>query len=202
MIGLKEKFVIGICGQTCSGKTTLSRFLKEEFKLKGQVIEQDEHFLREECIPILSTKSGKWRNYECPDAIDWLKFTQKIRFEKKNENGEKFVIVEGFLLMENEIMHQLIDILIVLENQSNQVIYERKKSRNDEDFDFVAVDPSCFVDKIEIMKLYFEDVILVEKEKWCSYHKFAKNKLFVEKHLEKEKVKELVLNFIEKTILN
>lgn len=122
--------LIGIAGGTGSGKTTLTRHLKEHFGPEVTVIGHDSYYKRQ----VGKTYEERTRvNYDHPDAFDTdlliehlkeLKAGRSIQcpvysFVDHNRTDEtveifptKVIIVEGILIFQNPTLRDMFDIKI------------------------------------------------------------------------------------------
>ena len=126
--------IIGICGGTCSGKTTLANeLLKWLGEDKAVIIDQDSYYKDRST---LTTTERAEINYDHPDSIEFdllikhleqLKNNQSINKPKYNFKthtrlheteeikSKKIIIVEGILIFSNKVLKSLIDIKIALD---------------------------------------------------------------------------------------
>ncbi|HIH25849.1 hypothetical protein J4476_04850 [Candidatus Woesearchaeota archaeon] len=132
----EKPIVIGVCGRSCSGKSTVVNELEEKYKGKFLHINQDKFF---------KVKSNNW---EAPESLRTDKLIYSL---KKLKNGEsthipshrwtevfdmeiqphKVVIVEGYLLFVNEELNKLFDKKIWVDISDLNLIYRRLKRSND-----------------------------------------------------------------------
>ena len=135
--------LIGIAGGTGSGKTTLTRHLKEHFGDSVTVIGHDSYYKRQE------DKTYEERakvNYDHPSAFDTdllirhlreLKEGQAIQcpvysYVEHNRTDEtvtvlpnKVIIVEGILIFQNPTLRDMFDIKIFVETDADVRILRR-----------------------------------------------------------------------------
>ena len=135
--------LIGIAGGTGSGKTTLTRHLKEHFGDSVTVISHDSYYKRQE------GKTYEERalvNYDHPSAFDTdlliqhlqeLKAGQAVRcpvysYVEHNRTDEtvtvypnKVIIVEGILIFQNPTLREMFDIKIFVETDADVRILRR-----------------------------------------------------------------------------
>ena len=135
--------LIGIAGGTGSGKTTLTRHLKEHFGPDVTVIGHDSYYKRQE------GKTYEERakvNYDHPSAFDTdlliehlkeLKAGRSIQcpvysYSDHNRTGEtveifptKVIIVEGILIFQNPTLREMFDIKIFVETDADERILRR-----------------------------------------------------------------------------
>ena len=129
--------LIGIAGGTGSGKTTLTRHLKEHFGPEVTVIGHDSYYKRQ----VGKTYEERTRvNYDHPDAFDTdlliehlkeLKAGRPIQcpvysFVDHNRTDEtveifptKVIIVEGILIFQNPTLRDMFDIKIFVETDAD-----------------------------------------------------------------------------------
>lgn len=122
-----KSYVIGICGGTCSGKTTLARNLHERLKDHSLYISQDSYYKDQSH----KTESQiKEHNFDHPDSIDFDLLYQNIRDLQDNKEitvpeycfkthsrldgglnlePAKLIIIEGILIFTNEKLRNLLD---------------------------------------------------------------------------------------------
>ncbi len=131
-----KPFIIGVCGRSCSGKSTVVKELEEKYAGKFLHINQDKFF------------KVKAENWERPDA---LRFDRLIYSLKKLKNGEsthipshrwtevfdrevkphKVIIIEGYLLFVNKELNKLIDKKLWIDVSDLNLLYRRLKRFND-----------------------------------------------------------------------
>ena len=135
--------LIGIAGGTGSGKTTLTRHLKEHFGDSVTVISHDSYYKRQ------AGKTYEERalvNYDHPSAFDTdlliqhlqeLKAGQAVQcpvysYVEHNRTDEtvtvypnKVIIVEGILIFQNPTLREMFDIKIFVETDADVRILRR-----------------------------------------------------------------------------
>ncbi len=138
-----DTILIGIAGGTGSGKTTLTRHLKEHFGPEVTVISHDNYYKRQ----VGRTYEERARvNYDHPSAFDTdlmirhlqeLKAGRPIRcpvysFVDHNRTDEtveilpnKVIIVEGILIFQNPTLRDMLDIKIFVETDADVRILRR-----------------------------------------------------------------------------
>jgi uridine kinase len=124
--------VIGVCGRSCSGKSTVVKEL--ELKYKGEVlhINQDKFF---------KVKADNW---ESPDALRMDRLIHSIKKLKKGQSTHipahrwteifdrevkphKVIVVEGYLLFVDDELSNLFDKKIWVDVSDANVLYRRTK---------------------------------------------------------------------------
>ena len=135
--------LIGIAGGTGSGKTTLTRHLKEHFGGDVTVIGHDSYYKRQE------GKTYEERaqvNYDHPNAFDTELLIQHLRELKAGRSIQcpvysyadhnrtdqtvtitptKVIIVEGILIFQNPTLREMFDIKIFVETDADERILRR-----------------------------------------------------------------------------
>ena len=135
--------LIGIAGGTGSGKTTLTRHLKEHFGNSVTVIGHDSYYKRQEG----KTYEEQARvNYDHPSAFDTELLIQHLKelkagraiqcpvysYVEHNRTDEtvtvqpnKVIIVEGILIFQNPALREMFDIKIFVETDADVRILRR-----------------------------------------------------------------------------
>lgn len=135
--------IIGIAGGTGSGKTTLTRHLKEHFGSSVTVIGHDSYYKRQEGT---TYEERVLQNYDHPDAFDTDLLIQHLRelkegrsiqcpvysyvdYNRTDQTVEIFptrvLIVEGVLIFQNPVLRELFDIKIFVETDADERILRR-----------------------------------------------------------------------------
>ena len=138
-----DTMLIGIAGGTGSGKTTLTRHLKEHFGDDVTVIGHDSYYKRQE------GKTYEERaqvNYDHPNAFDTELLIQHLRelkagrsiqcpvysYADHNRTNQtvtitptKVIIVEGILIFQNPTLREMFDIKIFVETDADERILRR-----------------------------------------------------------------------------
>ena len=134
--------LIGIAGGTGSGKTTLTRHLKEHFGQEVTVISHDNYYKRQN-VPF---EERCKQNYDHPDAFDTDLMVQQLKelkpghaircpvysYTDHNRTDETVliqpapvVIVEGILIFHDPQLRKLMDIRIFVETDADVRILRR-----------------------------------------------------------------------------
>lgn len=128
----KKYNIIGICGRSCSGKSSVVNELKERYKGEFDTISQDKFF---------KVKADNW---ESPESIRIDKLIESIRALKKGKSTyipshrwtevfdkeikpHKIIIVEGYLLFTNNELTKLFDKKIWVDVSDLNILYRRLK---------------------------------------------------------------------------
>ena len=138
-----DTMLIGIAGGTGSGKTTLTRHLKEHFGPDVTVIGHDSYYKRQEG----KTYEERARvNYDHPSAFDTELLIQHLKelkagrpiqcpvysYSDHNRTDRtveilptKVIIVEGILIFQNPTLRDMFDIKIFVETDADERILRR-----------------------------------------------------------------------------
>ncbi len=135
--------IIGIAGGTGSGKTTLTRHLKEHFGENVTVIGHDSYYKRQEGK---TYEERALQNYDHPDAFETdllIRHLQELRegrsihcpvysYADHNRTDQtveifpaKVLIVEGILIFQDPALRELFDIKIFVETDADERILRR-----------------------------------------------------------------------------
>jgi len=98
-----SKWVIGISGVTCGGKTTVARIIKSKLEKKNSVFlySQDDYYKDEKEINIDNNGFVKW---DCVQAVDFKALIKDVNCALKKY---EIIIVEGTLIFMNKDLNQL-----------------------------------------------------------------------------------------------
>ncbi len=131
-------FVIGICGGTGSGKTTITNRLSRELADSGVLVLQQDHYYKD--LSHLSLEERSQRNFDHPNALDTELFIEHVRQLKGGKSIERpvydftqhrrvqetarlqsqpAILVEGILIFENEALRNLMDIKIFVDTDAD-----------------------------------------------------------------------------------
>ncbi len=135
--------IIGVCGGSASGKTTIVNKLRKQYDNDLVVLGHDFYYKSHDD---LTFEERKELNYDHPNAYDTDRLIEDI---KKLKNGEKIyrpvydytihnrsdekvlvnlkpvIVVEGILVLENKELRDLMDIKIYVETDSDERIIRR-----------------------------------------------------------------------------
>ncbi len=135
--------LIGVAGGTGSGKTTLTRRLKEHFGEDVTVVGHDSYYKLQEGV---SLEERTRQNYDHPSAFDTDLLIEHLRALKRGESvacpvysftdfnrtdrtvtvfPAKVIIVEGVLIFQNPILRDMFDIKIFVETDADERILRR-----------------------------------------------------------------------------
>ena len=138
-----DTMVIGIAGGIGSGKTTLTRRLKERFGDNVSVLYHDNYYKRHDEMPY---EERCKLNYDHPDAFDTDLMIQDLQALRRGEtiycpvydytihnrgterlevHPTKVILVEGILIFENKALRDLMDIKIFVDTDADVRILRR-----------------------------------------------------------------------------
>jgi len=130
--------VIGICGGTGSGKTTISDRIIAALPQESVVVIQQDHYYRD--FPHMSLEERARQNFDHPDSIDMPLLVEHVRRLREGKAIERpvydftqhsrrpetvrleprqAVIIEGILLFENKALRELMDIKIFVDTDAD-----------------------------------------------------------------------------------
>ena len=114
-----NQYIIGICGVSQSGKSTLSKQLQHAFSTSSvEVLELDEFVNPEESIPKIADRI----NWEDPASMNWTLVLDKIRKSKA-----QIIIIEGIFSF-HETLLPMLSLKILVEVDEETFL---KRRRND-----------------------------------------------------------------------
>lgn len=140
---MNNTLVIGVCGGTGSGKTTLAHKIKETFNDSCILLCHDFYYKAHDEMPF---EERCRLNYDHPDAFDTELLAEHIRLLKSGQAIEhpvydytihnrkkesvkvepkKIIIVEGIMIFENPKLVDLMDIKIFVDTDSDVRIIRR-----------------------------------------------------------------------------
>jgi len=178
---MASSYVVAVCGESCSGKTTVCRKIIEritKINFSGQnlvaVVSQDSYY-----------KGGNSQtNYDVPDSIN---FNEMIRDVKKLKNGEvieapiydfathsrqketkrigpaKIIIIEGILILTQKELCDICDLKIYV-SAFPQLMYSRRMKRDVEERGRTPE---------EVEQRYFRDVLPASQQFVAPSENFA-----------------------------
>lgn len=132
---MSHPFVIGICGGTGSGKTTITRRIVEALsEANAAVLEQDNYYRDH---PHLSDEDRANLNFDHPDSVDMPLLIEHVRMLCSGKAIERptysfaahrvltrtvriepraVIVIEGLLILQNEVLRGLMDIKVFVES--------------------------------------------------------------------------------------
>ena len=138
-----DTMIIGIAVGTGSGKTTLTRRLKERFGGHVSVLYHDNYYKQHDDMPF---EERCKLNYDHPDAFDTDRMIQDIQALRRGEtvhcptydytvhnrsaetvevHPTKVILIEGILIFENKELRDLMDIKIFVDTDADVRILRR-----------------------------------------------------------------------------
>jgi uridine kinase len=133
-----EPLVIGICGGTGSGKTTITRRIVEALSESSAVVLQQDNYYRD--FPTLSYEQRSELNFDHPNSLDTDLFVEHVRLLRSGQAIERptydfsthrrtssavrieprtAIIVEGILIFESKPLCDLMDIKIFVDTDAD-----------------------------------------------------------------------------------
>lgn len=140
---MEDIVIIGVAGGSASGKTTVANRLKEEFKESVQLISHDYYYKAHDEMPF---EEREKLNYDHPNAFETERLIADIKELKEGKaiyhpvydytihnraketvfvTPAKVIIVEGFLIFENQELRDLMDIRIFVDTDADERIIRR-----------------------------------------------------------------------------
>ena len=145
---MAKRLVIGICGGTGSGKTTITERIISALSPESVLVLQQDHYYKN--FPHLPLEERAWQNFDHPDALDTPLFIEHVRqlregrpidrpvydFTKHERasdtvrmNPSLALILEGILIFENKTLCDLMDIKIFVDTDAD-LRFIRRLSRD------------------------------------------------------------------------
>ncbi len=131
--------VIGICGGTGSGKTTLAQRIVSELSIETALLLQQDHYYKE--LPRNLTADAIARtNFDHPDAVDTALIAEHLRalragkaiqrpiydFTRHQRESDPVylepraaIILEGILILENQELRDLMDLKVFVDTDAD-----------------------------------------------------------------------------------
>lgn len=140
----KRPLVIGIAGGSCSGKTSVTRAIYEEFKNHSVVVIEQDYYYKDQSH--MTFEERLQTNYDHPLAFDTDLLIDHVKTLLNRESIEKpmydyvehtrakevttvepkdVIIVEGILVLEDERLRDLMDIKLFVDTDSDLRIIRR-----------------------------------------------------------------------------
>ena len=140
----KRPLVIGIAGGSCSGKTSVTRAIYEEFKNHSVVVIEQDYYYKDQSH--MTFEERLQTNYDHPLAFDTDLLIEHVKALLNRESIEKpmydyvehtrakevttvepkdVIIVEGILVLEDERLRELMDIKLFVDTDSDLRIIRR-----------------------------------------------------------------------------
>jgi uridine kinase len=133
-----KRLVIGICGGTGSGKTTITERIISALSPESVLILQQDHYYKD--LPHLLLEQRAKQNFDHPDSFDTPLLIEHLRqlregrgidrpvydftnYERASHtvrlNPHPAVILEGILIFENKALRDLMDIKIFVDTDAD-----------------------------------------------------------------------------------
>lgn len=130
--------IIGICGGTGSGKTTITDRLIQAFSESGVLVLQQDHYYKD--LPDLPLAERAKQNFDHPDSMDTPLLVEHVRRLHQREpiarpvydfieyrrlpqtvrlEPRPAIIIEGILIFENAALRELMDIRIFVDTDAD-----------------------------------------------------------------------------------
>lgn len=140
---MKDIMIIGIAGGTGSGKSTLTRALKDEFGDEVTVITHDDYYKAHDDM---TYDERAKLNYDCPEAFETSLMIEQLEALRRGEaidcpvydytvhnrsphtkriEPSRVIIIEGILIFENQQLCDLMDIRIFVDTDADVRIVRR-----------------------------------------------------------------------------
>ncbi len=145
---IKRHLVIGICGGTGSGKTTIADRIISALSEQDVLVLQQDHYYKD--LPHLPLDERAKQNFDHPDSMDTPLLTEHMRQLREGKAVERPVydftqhrrvartvrleprpalILEGILIFENKALRELMDIKIFVDTDAD-LRFIRRLSRD------------------------------------------------------------------------
>lgn len=185
----QKPLIIGLSGGTGSGKSTLARKIQQLHPERCAVVALDDYY---KSTKDLSVEEKSNYNYDHPDAIDFAKLVNDIHALKEGKSircpdfsycnptrpigtmihSKEVIIIEGFLLLHNAVVRELLDLILFVDILDEQERLRRLIKRNlEERQESVADSTRRYVDHIKPMHDQFieptkkyADIIIVNQD--------------------------------------
>lgn len=143
---MNRSLVIGICGGTGSGKTTISSRIMESLPNESVIMLAQDHYYKD--LPHMSYEERSKQNFDHPDSIDTALMAGHVRALREGQAIERpsydftqhrrreetvridprpALIVEGILIFENQELRELMDIKIFVDTDADLRFIRRLK---------------------------------------------------------------------------
>jgi len=178
-------YVIGICGASCSGKTTVSKEIMKRYHPDDiLMISQDNYYF----------SGDESTNYDIPAAIDFDKLLSDVKDlihgkeidmpiydfkthsrlkETKKIHPKKYILVEGILIFTKKELRDLFDLKVYILTYGELCYYRRlKRDVEERGRTHSEVSERYFRDVLPSSKTYvepmiqFSDIALVNNVEW------------------------------------
>jgi uridine kinase len=139
-----RSFVIGICGGTGSGKTTITNRLSQALSANGVLVLQQDHYYRD--LQNLTFEERSRQNFDHPNAVDTALLVDHIRKLRDGHSIDRpiydfsqhrrlpetvhlesrpAILIEGILIFENETLRNLMDLKVFVDTDADLRLIRR-----------------------------------------------------------------------------
>jgi len=139
-----RSFVIGICGGTGSGKTTITNRLSQALSANGVLVLQQDHYYRD--LQNLTFEERSRQNFDHPNAVDTALLVDHIRKLRDGQSIDRpiydfsqhrrlpetvhlesrpAILIEGILIFENETLRNLMDLKVFVDTDADLRLIRR-----------------------------------------------------------------------------
>ena len=135
--------VVGVCGMSCCGKSTVTATLRAAAHERGSYVPviclddsyhdwMDDEPSREHPTnyhPPGGSNRRAWKNWESRQCIDWQQFLDKLQAKIEIHKGyTPFIIIEGFLLLEDDTAAAMCDHVVSIDIPK-EIAWQRRLAR-------------------------------------------------------------------------
>lgn len=141
---ISRPFVIGICGGTGSGKTTITNRLCHALSAIGVLVLQQDHYYRD--LQNLTFEERSRQNFDHPNAIDTALLVEHLRRLREGHSVDRpvydftqhrrlpetvhleprpAILIEGILIFENEALRNLMDLKVFVDTDADLRLIRR-----------------------------------------------------------------------------
>ena len=131
-------FIIGICGGTGSGKTTITNRLSQALSGHGVLVVQQDHYYKD--LSHLSAEVRARQNFDHPSAVDSALFVEQVRQLRAGRSVDRpvydfarhcrktetvrlepqpAILIEGILIFENPELRELMDVKVFVDTDAD-----------------------------------------------------------------------------------
>jgi uridine kinase len=135
---LADRLIIGICGGTGSGKTTIADRIIAALSPESVLVLQQDHYYK--AFSELSLEERRRQNFDHPDSFDMALLVEHVRrlrsgqhidrpvydFAEYRRSAETVrlnscaaVILEGILIFDNKVLRELMDIKVFVDTDAD-----------------------------------------------------------------------------------
>ena len=143
---MAKRLVVGVCGGTGSGKTTITERVISVLSPESVLVLQQDHYYKD--FPLLSLEQRAKLNFDHPDSFDTPLLMEHVRQLREGSaidrpvydfaryqrdtrtvrmNPSLAIILEGILIFENKALRDLMDIKIFVDTDADLRFIRRLK---------------------------------------------------------------------------